>query len=263
MNNVLEKIIEYKRKEVVYQAQNKPLSELEKSEYFDKPCVSAKNFILDPSKNGIIAEFKRKSPSKGNINTKTKVVDVVKSYENHGSSCISILTDEEFFGGSISDLQNTKEIVSVPVLRKEFIVNEYQIYQTKAIGADVILLIAEVLTQQEIKQFTKTAKKIGLEVLLELHSQDQLNKICHEVDIVGINNRDLKTFQVDLNQSIRLLKRIPDQFVKIAESGISSIEDYKKLKSAGFDGFLIGEYFMKEENPALAFENFTNQILAI
>ncbi len=262
MNNILEKIVKFKRKEVIYQAQNKSLAELEKSDYFDKPCISTKKFILDPYKKGIIAEFKRRSPSKGIINDKSKVAEVVQAYEKFGASCISILTDEEFFGGSISDLQTTKEIVNIPVLRKEFIVNEYQIYQTKAIGADLILLIAEVLTQKEIKQFARTAKKIGLEVLLELHSKDQLDKICEEVDIVGINNRDLKTFQVDLDQSIRISKKIPDQFVKIAESGISSTEDLIKLKTAGFDGFLIGENFMKEVSPAEAFENFTKQMSA-
>ena len=261
MNDILDKIVEYKRKEVIYQAQYKPLSELEKSDYFEKPCLSTKSFLTDSTKTGIIAEFKRKSPSKGIINDKSKVADVVLAYEKFGASCISVLTDEEFFGGSISDLQITKEMVKIPVLRKEFIVNEYQVYQTKSIGADLILLIAEVLTKEEIKQFAKTAKKIGLEVLLEMHSEDQLQKICNEIDIIGINNRDLKSFQVDLNHSIRMLKRIPDGFLKIAESGISSVEDLNKLKNAGFEGFLIGENFMKDENPALAFERFTEQII--
>lgn len=261
MSDILEKIVEHKRREVIYQAQNFPLSELEKSDYFEKQTISTKKFILDASKTAIIAEFKRKSPSKGTINDKSKLAEVVMAYEKFGASCISVLTDEEFFGGSVSDLKTTKEIVSIPVLRKEFIVNEYQVYQTKAIGADLILLIAEVLTAQEIKQYAKTAKKLGLEVLLELHSENQLNKICEEIDIVGINNRDLKTFHVDLDQSIRLLKKIPPEFVKITESGISSIDDFMKLKNAGFDGFLIGENFMKDENPAEAFEQFASQIM--
>ncbi len=260
MINILEKIINHKKIELVKEIQKNPISILEESIYFKTNCVSAKKNILDSTKTGIIAEFKRISPLKGPINTQCTVEEVVADYEKFGASCISVLTDVDFFGGSISDLQIAKKSVDIPILRKEFIVDEYQIYQTKAIGADLILLIAEVLTKEEIEEFAKLAKSLGLEVLLEIHLEEHLNKICSNIDIVGINNRDLRTFKVDLDNSIKISKQIPNQFVKIAESGISSPTDLLKLKNAGFNGFLIGENFMKEENPGKAFEIFTSEI---
>ena len=255
--NILEQIIEYKKSEVEKRKAGVSISELEKSFYFNRKTLSLKDSLS--KRSGIITEFKRKSPSKGVINEQVNLVDVTTAYTENGASGLSILTDEIFFGGSNEDLVEAR-INKIPILRKDFIIDEYQITEAKSIGADVILLIAACLTKQEVKRLSAFAKDLGLEVLLELHDGNELEHICDEVDLVGINNRDLKTFQVDIGRSLQMAEKIPADKIKIAESGINSVEDILLFRQNGFKGFLIGELFMKEADPGLAFEEFVNAL---
>lgn len=257
--NILEAIIESKRIEVEQRKIETPVEVLLQSELYSIPRLSLKQFLLDDSKTGIIAEFKRRSPSKGSINEDADAVEVTTSYANNGASCLSVLTDELFFGGSTEDLIKAR-VNKIPILRKDFIIDEYQITEAKAMGADVILLIAACLTSSEVKRLAVYAKSLGLEVLLELHGEEELEHICDETEIVGINNRNLKTFEVDIEQSLRMAKLIPLNKIKVAESGISNVETILLFKQNGFRGFLIGENFMKEENPGEAFKKFINQL---
>lgn len=255
--SILDKIIEVKKKEVELAKSLQPVKQLEGSIHYSTPTISLVNRLKDDSLTGIIAEFKRASPSKGVINDKVSVEDVVTAYAKFGASGISVLTDEQFFKGSLADLQNARAAVpSVPLLRKDFIIDEYQLVQARAAGADVILLIAACLTGKEVKQLASFAKSLQLEVLLEVHNEEEIGHICDEVDIVGVNNRDLKIFQVSIEQSIRLAEFIPSSKIKISESGIYSMDMVYELKRYGYQGFLIGENFMREENPGEAFRNF-------
>lgn len=253
--NILERIGEYKKAEVAAAKQSTPVSKLEALPLFSKPSYSLKRFLLDLSRTGIIAEFKRASPSKGVINNKSKVTEVTNAYASNGASGISVLTDAPSFGGSLDDLI-TARIVEVPLLRKEFIVDEYQIIESKAYGADAILLIAALLTKEEVHLFSLKAYELGLEVLLEVHNEEELEYITEVIDIVGVNNRNLKTFDVSLETSSHLATLIPKGKLKISESGINSVEDILFLKDLGYNGFLIGENFMKEPDPGLAFMKF-------
>lgn len=260
--NILEKIVAHKRVEVAEQKRKVSVAALEQYEGFKKLPLSLKAFLKDETKTDIIAEFKRASPSKGIINDKASVKEVSAAYANYGASGISVLTDENFFKGSLQDLDVAVKN-EVPVLRKDFMIDAYQIIEAKAHGASVILLIAACLSPTEVKVLARTAKTLGLEVLLELHDETELNHICPDVDLVGINNRNLKTFSVDLEPSIRLAEKIDGSFLKIAESGISSPENVQHLKQHGFDGFLIGEYFMKQHDPGLAFKQFVTALNAV
>ena len=257
--NILETIVEKKKKEVADNKRKKSIAELERENFFKNETLSFKNFLLRKDKTGIIAEFKRRSPSKGIINDISTVAEVTSDYINFGASAISILTDEEFFGGSLNDLSEVL-IHEVPILRKEFIVDEYQVIESKAYGADVILLIAACLSKDEVKRFSNLAKSIGLNTLLEIHNEQELEHICDEIDVVGINNRDLKTFKVDINHSIELCKKIPSDKTKISESGIDGVKTIRVLKENGFSGFLMGEKFMKEKNPGKAFGDFVKEL---
>ncbi|MGV3527376.1 MAG: indole-3-glycerol phosphate synthase TrpC [Flavisolibacter sp.] len=254
--NILETIIAHKQKEVAKRKKQMPVAELEQMRFFGKETLSLKKSILSPSKNGIIAEYKRKSPSKGVINNRDSVESVTKAYEAFGASGISILTDYKFFGGSLDDLISARDN-GLPLLRKDFMIDEYQLIEAKAYGADVILLIAACLSPAQVKHLATVAKNLGLEVLLELHDETELEHICDEVDLVGINNRNLKTFEVNLEHSVKLAQQIPDKFIRVAESGINDVENIRYLKQFGFQGFLIGEYFMKQKSPAEAFKNFS------
>lgn len=256
----LEKIIAYKKKEVVERKVLYPSKLLEKSIYFDGPVVSLKEFLKREDKQGVIAEFKRKSPSKGAINLYASVEEVSLGYMQAGSAALSVLTDQEFFGGSYTDLTEARKFNYAPILDKNFIVDEYQILEAKSVGADAILLIAECLEKEELQTFAKTAKSLGLEVLMELHSADQLSKLSDDIDLVGVNNRNLKTFEVDVENSFRIGSQIPTGFVKVAESGINDPQTVVDFKKEGFDGFLIGECFMREADPGLACRKF-HQIL--
>jgi indole-3-glycerol phosphate synthase len=257
--NILDKIIAHKRTEVLAAKEKISVEVLQQSAFYKRQTFSLKQFLLDETKTGIIAEFKRKSPSKGIINDTADVVVVTKAYTANGASCLSVLTDEVFFGGSSADLQKAR-INDIPVLRKDFIIDEYQISEARSIGADVILLIAACLTPERVKELALFAKSLQLEVLLEIHTEEELQHICAETEIVGINNRDLKTFTVDINRSIELSKKIPADKIKIAESGINNIETICTFKKAGFKGFLIGENFMKTNNAGTACQAFINAL---
>jgi indole-3-glycerol phosphate synthase len=259
--NKLDEIIAFKRKETAERKELYPLKLLEKSIYFDTKTVSLKQYLMRPDKTGIIAEFKRKSPSKGIINKYANIEQITIGYMQAGASALSVLTDEKFFGGSNNDLIKARKVNFCPILRKEFIIDEYQIIEAKSIGADAILLIAACLTKEEIEKYAKFAKSLGLEILLELHGEDEIDKISSEVELIGINNRNLKTFEVNLEQSKRLAAGIPDTFLKIAESGIDSTDIIKDLKNHGFKGFLMGEYFMKNSQPEKACAEFIKQLL--
>ena len=260
MKNILTEIVAHKHIEVAARKQQRSVDELEQVSWFKRTPLSLAQFLQDPAKTGIIAEFKRRSPSKGLINGEVTVQDVTTAYTRYGASGLSVLTDEKFFGGSSDDLQQARALNNIPILRKDFIVDEYQIIEAKAIGADVILLIAECLSKQEVAQLAAFAHNFGLEVLLEVHSGDQLDKVTDHIQLVGVNNRDLTSFNVDFNRSCELAPQIPAGKCKVAESGISNTDAIITLKAAGFQGFLIGEHFMKQENPPRAFEQFVTEL---
>lgn len=254
--NILKQIIENKRKEVEQRKKEVDVKALATERFFTRETLSLKKFLLDPEKTGIIAEYKRESPSKGIINDHDSVESVTKMYAAYGASGISVLTDSNFFGGSLDDLIAARNN-DLPLLRKDFVIDEYQIAEAKAYGADVVLLIAACLSPKEVKQLARAAKKIEMEVLLELHDESELSCICDEVDLVGVNNRNLKNFEVDLEHSIQMADKIGNDFIKIAESGINDVSNIRYLKQHGFKGFLIGEYFMKQDDPGKAFKEFT------
>jgi indole-3-glycerol phosphate synthase len=255
--NILDEIIACKRKEIEKGKILRPIDSFENDSLFTAKTRSLVENLNKKDRSGIIAEFKRKSPSKGWFKKEWALEPVVKAYENFGAAGISVLTDENYFGGSLEDLVQTRKLVGLPVLRKDFIIDPWQLAQSKAYGADVILLIAACLTKSQIKNLTGYAKKIGLEVLLEIHNKKELDHICEEVDMVGVNNRDLDTFEVNLETSFKLIDKINNK-PAIAESGINEVEMINKLRQAGFKGFLIGERFMKEKDPGLAFKEFVS-----
>lgn len=257
--NILDKIIEAKKIEVAAAKQLHSISELEASPYFERTCLSLTAQLTASCATGIITEFKRKSPSKGFINEYADAAKVTTDYTQYGASGISVLTDADFFGGSKTDLLAARQN-NIPLLRKDFMIDTYQMLEAKAMGADVILLIAACLTTSEVKQLASFAHGLGLEVLLELHDEEELEHVCDEVDIVGINNRNLKTFEVDIDRSLRLAQQIPANKIKIAESGISNVATVQRFREAGFQGFLMGENFMKTADPGLAFKNFVAQL---
>ncbi|GEQ87275.1 indole-3-glycerol phosphate synthase [Patiriisocius marinistellae] len=257
---ILDKIIAYKHKEVKAKKATFPISVLKQSALFLRETKSLAE-ALKTSSSGIIAEHKRRSPSKSVINDKVLITDVAQGYQNAGVSGMSILTDTNFFGGSLDDLLVARNVVEFPLLRKEFIVDAYQIYEAKAYGADAILLIAAALTESQLKEYSAIAKSLSLDVLLEVHNEEELNKsIIPTVDMLGVNNRNLKTFKVSIDISKELSSKIPTDFVKVSESGISSVDTINELKQYGFQGFLIGENFMKTENPGQSALKFIKQL---
>lgn len=258
--NILEKIIADKYKEVAEKNSLVPVKLLERSGYFEGQVVSMKKYISNPEKSGIIAEFKRKSPSKGVINSSASVETISIGYMQAGASALSILTDKEYFGGSNEDLKVARKFNFCPILKKDFVVDEYQIIEAKSIGADCILLIAAALEPEKLKSLAAFAKSLGLEVLLEVHDGEELeSSLCDDVDLVGVNNRNLKTFEVSLDISLSLVDKIPPRFLKISESGLSNPNTLVNLKKVGFDGFLIGENFMKSGRPEQAAYNFIKE----
>lgn len=257
---ILDKIIADKSREVALKKSIIPVSQLENSVLFNSRTNSLSK-LLKNSTSGIIAEHKRKSPSKQTINSSFTVEEVVKGYQNAGVCGISVLTDMKYFGGSLDDLLLARASVSIPLLRKEFIIDEYQLLEAKAHGADVILLIAAVLSREEIKYLSEFAQSLGLEVLLEVHNEEELHKsIMPSLNMIGVNNRNLKTFDVSLSYSKELANLIPNDFVKISESGISNLSDVKELQPYGYQGFLIGENFMKTDNAGFAASEFIKQL---
>ena len=258
--DILEKIVADKRKEVLLKKNIIPLYQLEKSVLFERNTVSLAEQLKN-SNTGIIAEHKRRSPSKSVINQKVSVQEVAQGYEIAGVCGMSVLTDGKYFGGSLDDLLLARSATNLALLRKEFIIDPYQIIEAKAYGADAILLIAAILNRTEIKEFSEIAKGIGLDVLLEVHNEEELQKsIMPSLDMLGVNNRNLKTFEVSLETSKVLSEKIPDDFVKVSESGISNINAISELKKYDFRGFLIGENFMKTENPGSSAQKFINEL---
>lgn len=259
--NILDKIVNDKRKEVALRKSIIPTSQLEGSVLFERQTVPLAG-NLKQSKSGIIAEHKRRSPSRSVINNTLNVQDVASGYDHAGVCGMSVLTDGKYFGGSLDDLLIARASCNLPLLRKEFIIDEYQLLEAKAHGADVILLIAAILTRAEIKQFSEFAKGLNLDVLLEVHNEEELHKsLMPSLDMLGVNNRNLKTFEVSLETSKSLSKLIPDDFVKVSESGISNIEAIKELQPYGYQGFLIGENFMKTDDPGMHAKEFIKGLL--
>ena len=257
---ILDNIIADKKKEVANRKKLVTIDDLRTAPYFNRKCISLKERLITSS-SGIIAEFKRKSPSKGWIYEEADVVDVTTGYDNAGATGISVLTDNKYFGGISEDLAAARPHVHCPILRKDFMVDVYQLFEAKAMGADVILLIAAALSVDDTLELARQAKALSLEVLLEIHNREELVHINDYVDMVGVNNRNLKTFEVNTDVSLELAELIPNQFVKISESGISSPETVSMLKAAGYKGFLMGENFMKELNPAKALKSFVEELI--
>lgn len=259
--NILDKIVAFKRQEVAQRKESQPIVELEQSPLFERAIISLKEALLQKDTFGIIAEFKRKSPSAGVINDKVSVEEVTSGYVQAGASGLSVLTDTAFFGGSSDDLTLARATnPSTPILRKDFIVDEYQILEAKAIGADVILLIAECLEMEQVTRLSAFAKTLGLDVLMEIHSGEQLEKLNPNIDIVGVNNRNLKTMVTSLEASFELAEQIPAEFVKISESGISNPQAIVALRSQGYRGFLMGEHFMRTTNPGTSCAEFIRKV---
>lgn len=250
MKNILDKIVEQKKKEVILLKETMPLKKLEDAPYFNTPCHSLSQSLITNKASGIIAEYKRKSPSKGLINiNENKVDNTVKGYQKAGASAVSVLTDKLFFGAQNTDFLEARQSINIPILRKEFIIDPYQVYQSKAMGADILLLIGAILTKESSSTLSHLAHDLGMEVIYEIHDQDEISRIPEDVKMVGINNRDLKYFKVDFERSMRMYNQLPNDILKIAESGISNPETVCNLKQKGFNGFLIGESFMKTKNP--------------
>lgn len=256
--NILDKIIERKQQEIEDSKSKISVEQLKDSEFFGRKTFSLRESL--ESKSGIIAEFKRQSPSKGIINNQISPLEVASAYEKFGASAISILTDKDFFGGSFDDILSVRNHINIPILRKDFMIDEYQFYEAKSIGADVILLIAACLSPAQVLEFTELSHKLGLEVLLEIHTEEELEHINKSIDFVGINNRNLKDFKVDLQHSVNLKNQLPENILSVAESGIYNEDDFKYLKEKGFNGFLMGEYFMKNENPGNKFSEFVSNV---
>ncbi len=262
MRDILSEIVSDKKVEVNNQKKQLPLSELESRlvQNIDIPFISLYDALMN-SKTGIIAEFKRRSPSKGWLHQNADVEVVTKAYEVAGASALSVLTDEKYFGGTLTDLKSAVNNVHIPVMRKEFIVDEYQIYEAKLAGASAILLIAAAITKEESKRFTELANQLQLDVLLELHDESEIDYITPLNRVVGVNNRNLGSFVTDLDKSYRMAQLLPEEAVWVSESGISDSSAVKDLKAIGYKGFLIGEYFMKSGNPEKSLKDFIQQIV--
>ncbi len=258
--SIIETITATKKKEIGSCKDLFPLENLKKSKFYKRKTFSLKEFLLNPDKTGIIAEFKRKSPSKGIINDRARVEKVTTGYAKAGASALSVLTDFNFFGGSADDLLKARNANQIPILRKEFIIDEYQVHEAKAIGADAILLIAAILTKIQTKKLAYLAHDLDLQVVMEFHNEPELDRLNEHIDIAGVNNRNLKTFEVSLQHSADLATKIPDNYLKISESGISTPDDIFFLRKQGFKGFLIGENFMKTNDPELAFASFVEAL---
>jgi indole-3-glycerol phosphate synthase len=255
--NILDEIIAHKRKEVSDRKSLYPVKLLEQSIYFASPTVSLKKYVQRKDKTGIIAEFKRKSPSKGIINAHASVERTTIGYMQAGASALSVLTDKQFFGGNSDDLTLVRKFNFCPILRKDFTIDEYQIIEAKSIGADAILLIAAVLTPDESKNLAAFAHSLSMEVLLEVHDEEELRQNAEvPADLIGVNNRNLKTFEVSIEISKRLAPLIPSSAVKVSESGISSPDTISELRKFGYEGFLMGENFMKHSSPEVAAMEF-------
>lgn len=259
MTNILDKIVANKKLEVARQIEEISISALEIEIDNLQYKGQFKDSLLN-SDTGIISEFKRRSPSRDWIFKDAKVEEIIPAYSGGGASAISVLTDYDFFGGSFDDIRLARSLTKTPILRKDFMIDEYQIYQAAAMGVDAILLIASCLTEGEVKVLAHRAKTLGLDTLLEIHNEKELSHINEYIDVVGVNNRNLGTFETNIKASFDLAAKIPDNFVKISESGISSTETVRELQAVGYQGFLMGENFMKTDNPGFALKNFIKEL---
>ncbi|HKJ40863.1 MAG TPA: indole-3-glycerol phosphate synthase TrpC [Sunxiuqinia sp.] len=258
---ILDEINANKRREVAEVKAKISLEELKLSPFFKRKTNSLKAALTADGASGIIAEFKTKSPSKGMINEHAEVTEVTTGYVAAGVSGLSVLTDHQYFGGSFENLAKARfSNPHTPILRKDFMLDSYQVYEAKAHGADLILLIAASLSKDEMLRLSETAKELGLEILVEVHTEEEIEKLNSLVDLVGVNNRNLKTFEVDIETSVRLGNLLPEDMVRISESGLSSVENIHYLRKAGFNGFLMGENFMKTDDPAKACDEFIKQL---
>ena len=258
--SILNEIIANKKKEISGSKRRNPLAVLEKNPLFRREVLSLSGYLRDPGKTGIIAEFKRKSPSKGIINYIHDPRNIISGYSMNGASAVSVLTDKKYFGGTIRDISDSRSSCNVPILRKDFIIDEYQVIEAKASGADAILLIAAALTEKRTLDLARFAYSHGLQVLLEIHKKEELGKLNDYITVAGVNNRDLDTFKVDINLSFELADIFPEGLVRISESGISSPETVKLLGKAGYSGYLIGETFMNGANPVKSFCDFISKL---
>jgi indole-3-glycerol phosphate synthase len=245
---ILDKIAAAKREEVKKRKIANPVNLLERSAFFNQKMPSFYEALAKPAPS-VIGEFKRKSPSKGIINQHADIHKVAKGYQDAGIAAMSVLTDEEFFGGNNSDLQEVAGFLTIPLLRKDFVVDEYQVTEAKAIGAAAILLIASILSKEEIDSLSRKATGLGMDILFEIHDRSDLDKLSGDIKIIGVNNRNLKTFEVRMDNSEELLEYLPKNCLKVAESGFHTPEDVAHMFTRGYDAFLIGENFMKSENP--------------
>ncbi|NDW12340.1 indole-3-glycerol phosphate synthase TrpC [Bacteroides sp. 214] len=257
--DILSEIIANKRFEIDLQKRSVSALQLEKN-LTDVSKKHSMRAALINSDTGIIAEFKRRSPSKGWINRDAQPVDIIPSYQEAGAAALSILTDEKYFGGNLRDIRSVRPLINIPILRKDFVVDEYQLYQAKIISADAVLLIASALTQEECNALAEKAHGLGLETLLEIHNEKELVYVNPHIDMVGVNNRNLSTFHTDVENSFRLAALLPKDIVLVSESGISQPDTVKQLRKNGFRGFLIGETFMKTDKPAIALADFVTQL---
>lgn len=260
--NILDTIVAHKVKEVAARRKAVPFSELERRSLFQQPVISMKKHLMADNATGIIAEFKRKSPSKGVINSSVRADDTTLAYVQAGASALSVLTDQDFFGGSDEDFLSARRVnMTTPVLRKDFVIDEYQLMEAKSLGADVILLIAACVDPIQVQVLTKQAHTLGLEVLLEVHNEEELlQNLNSDVDLMGINNRNLKTFDVNIEISKRLFSMLPKHVVKVSESGIDTVDAILQLRDVGFRGFLMGQKFMEQPDPGLACRNFIDEL---
>lgn len=257
---MLKEIIENTQKRLALNKELFPIKLLENSIFFDSKCVSLSHYITRKDKCGIIAEFKRKSPAKGIINQYVDVRQTTIGYMQAGASALSVVTEKDYFMGQIEDLTITRNANYCPILRKDFIIDEYQVIETKSIGADAILLIAACLEKSELKKLYQLAKSLDLEVLIEIHNKDELGKLPEDDMILGVNNRELKTMNVNIQTSVDMAALLPTGFIWVSESGLNTVDDIKKLKNIGYSGFLMGEHFMKTPDPAETLKQFVNKL---
>ena len=260
---ILDRINEFKKLEVARRQVVTSLEQLKDSSGYQLPRRSLSQSILSSEHYGIIAEFKRKSPSQDDINLVADPVAVTQGYQLAGAAGISCLTDTQFFGAHPADIDLVRKAVTLPVIRKDFMVDRYQLHEARAMGADAILLIAASLSAGQIDEFAAEANELGLEVLCEVHNEEEVAKMSEHVNIVGVNNRNLKDFSVSIGNSIRLAEILPKEVLKISESGIEDPQSIAKLRNHGFKGFLIGTYFMREVDPGLACANFIQRVREI
>ncbi len=260
MSHILDTIMATKAVEVAQAKECTPLRELERAvAAVDAPCRSLRASLLS-HKGGVISEFKRRSPSKDWIKRNAEVAQIIPAYEQAGAAALSILTDTTYFGGSLADVEQARALTSLPILRKEFVLDEYQLFQARAVGADACLLIAAAIGAKRCHELAREAHNIGLEVILEIHAEDELEAYSDHVDVIGVNNRDLRVFRTDTAQSERLFPLLPAEALPISESGLLQAETARRLQQIGYKGFLVGEAFMKAERPGEALKEYLSQL---